>query len=873
MSAASRTALVPLVLLIAAAPVRPATPAVPSPEQIGRLIAQLGDDDFATREKATRQLWEAGKAAEPALTRALHSEDPEVKRRAGDVLEKFRWGLYPDTPPDVVALIERYQAGDRNAKQAVVKDLLDKGGKGCAVLLKIATAETNEEVRRELFTQIGQDTARAFPGLLAENDFGALEDLLELRLTVEHDDTAYQDYAAYWLLRGKLDERIGRLRAALGKGKDGPTYEALAYLCRARGDLPGARQAAEKAGRQDLADEVLAAQGNWKALAKRADQRAGMGTVEALGFRAAYHRLAGDTAGLDQVVADLRKQAEGAEPEAVWLVAKALFLNDRPDDALAVLRKSKARGALFEILCARLEFPEALALADKAAADGGADRQALEVMKARTLYLLGEKSRAESAFVRFREEIRHGRTDSWLEDFVRAEYRLGLTTAALDDAGTLLAHTPAEGQQERILGQLFPQRGPRAAAWWRLLRRRFAKEAPPTVMKRLRDLMDGQTTGRELERLVSDAEPVVRQLRTDDQEQALLVLAETALDAGLEAAGKDLLQKAAAAGSAEALVRLGDFLAGKKLWEQAAARYGQAWEKERKQPLPLFLQGWALLQGGAAGEGHKRMDLAHWLPLGDETARQEFAAALDKRGRADDARRERDLLFAVCKPGSFAAGEALREVAADAIGRKDYLKAAACQDRALLRCLRPDIQFVDNSAYVTVPAYVHRLRARGLLAAGLEDEARREVQTCVALQPATVEMPIQLLPALEKQGLGREADDLFRRTAAVQERVCTAYPSSAWAHNNLAWLEARVRRNLDEALRHARKAVALAPDQTGYLDTLAEVQFQRGDRAAAVELMKKCLARDGKNAYYRKQLERFEAGDRNRDVPDAGSDD
>ncbi len=872
MSAAFRTALVTVLLLLPTARAWPAQPA-PSPEQIARLIAQLGDDDFAIREKATRRLWEAGKAAEPALTRALQSDDPEVKRRAGDVLEKFRWGIYPDTPAEVLALIERYQAGDRTAKQAVIGELLDKGGKGCAVLLKIATAETNEEVRRELFTQIGQDTGRAFPSLLAENDFGALEDLLELGLTVEHDDTAYQNYAAYWLLRGKLDERIAHVRATLGKDKDTPKYETLAYLCRARGDLGSARQAAEKAGRNDLVEEILTQQGDWKALAKLADERQAMGTVEALGFRAAYHRLAGDAAGLEKVVADIRTKAEAADPEGVWLLAKALFLNDRPDAAIALLQRSKAKEPLFEVLCARLEFREALAVADRAAADGAPDSQATDVGRARTLYLLGEKARAEGAFARFRKEIQQGRTDTWLEEFVRAEFRLGLTGPGLDDAGAFLAHAQPEAQHQRLLGMLFPQRGERASVWWRLLRRRFGGEAPGTVMKRLRNVMSGQTTGRDLDGLVSEAQQAARQLKGDDQEQALLVLAETALDAVLENTGKDLLEKTAAAGSAEATRRLGDFLAGKKVWEQAAARYGQAWEKDRRQPLPLYLQGWALAQGGAAREGRKRMELAHWVPLGDEAVRQEFAAALEKRGHAEDARRERDLLFATCKPGSFAAGQALREVAVDAAAHKDFLKAADFQDRALLRCLQPSIEFVDRSAYVAVPPYIHRLRARGLLAAGRLDEARREVETCAAMQAGSVELPIQLVPELEKHGMKKEADDLFRRSLAVQEKVCTTYPAGAWTHNNLAWLEARLRRNLDQALEHARKAVALAPDQTGYLDTLAEVRFQRGEKAAAVALMKQCIDRDAGNAYYRKQLERFEAGDRNRDVPGVAGDD
>ena len=46
----------------------------------------------------------------------------------------------------------------------------------------------------------------------------------------------------------------------------------------------------------------------------------------------------------------------------------------------------------------------------------------------------------------------------------------------------------------------------------------------------------------------------------------------------------------------------------------------------------------------------------------------------------------------------------------------------------------------------------------------------------------------------------------------------------------------------------------------GYLDTLAEVHFQRGRQAKAIELMKRCLELDSKFDYFRKQLKRIEAG-------------
>jgi tetratricopeptide (TPR) repeat protein len=517
-----------------------------------------------------------------------------------------------------------------------------------------------------------------------------------------------------------------------------------------------------------------------------------------------------------------------------------------------------------------MQFRDALALADQFK-----DQPQLAVLKARTLYLLGEKEKAQAIFDRFADEIQAGKANTWHDGLVRAEYRLGLRDEAFEHCARLLTNTKGEGNQAQLLGLVFPRQGDRAHVWWTVLWRRFAPEGPAAVMRRLRDLLDGKTAAKDLDVLLDDAEEFALKHEPAEREQWLLVLADTSVAAKLDTAARKYLEEAAAVPGPhpQALLRLGDFLTGKKLWEQAADRYGQAWEKDRRQPLPLYLKGWALSQGGTGPAGQKLMELAHWIPLGDDALRQEFADALVKRGQGQAAGRERDLLFRTCRPASYYAGEALRDVAMDALAHKDYLKAADCQDRALLRCFNPNTEFIEQQAYLGVPHYIHRLRARDLAAAGKLDEARKEITFCQAILPGNVDLPIQLVPELEKGGLKKDADDVFNRALAVNQKVCTDFPRSAWAHNNVAWLSAGCRRNLDDALEHARKAVELSPDQASALDTLAEVHFQRGDQAKAIELMKKCVALDGKTAYFQKQLERFEAGDRSREIPSPGGDD
>ncbi len=185
----------------------------------------------------------------------------------------------------------------------------------------------------------------------------------------------------------------------------------------------------------------------------------------------------------------------------------------------------------------------------------------------------------------------------------------------------------------------------------------------------------------------------------------------------------------------------------------------------------------------------------------------------------------------------------------------------------MLRVLRQYVQFVESPAYVGVPHFVHRLRAAGFLAAGKLEETRKEIDQSVSLLPGNPDLATQLVPELDKAGHKKDADTLFERFRSFKEKLCKDYPDSAGLHNSMAWMCATCRRDLDNAQKHAEKAVALEPSLPGYRDTLAEVLFQRGQKEKAIAEMKKCLELDPKRVYFQKQLKRIEAGDPKTPVP------
>jgi uncharacterized Ntn-hydrolase superfamily protein len=79
--------------------------------------------------------------------------------------------------------------------------------------------------------------------------------------------------------------------------------------------------------------------------------------------------------------------------------------------------------------------------------------------------------------------------------------------------------------------------------------------------------------------------------------------------------------------------------------------------------------------------------------------------------------------------------------------------------------------------------------------------------------------------------------------------------------NALAWYCATADMYLEESLDAARRAVAIEPENTGIIDTLAEVYYRMGRPKKAIETIDRAIAIDPEDNYLKQQRKRFEAGD------------
>ena len=111
---------------------------------------------------------------------------------------------------------------------------------------------------------------------------------------------------------------------------------------------------------------------------------------------------------------------------------------------------------------------------------------------------------------------------------------------------------------------------------------------------------------------------------------------------------------------------------------------------------------------------------------------------------------------------------------------------------------------------------------------------------------------------VDARGVRYGTPERNEQAAGAYRRATELNPGSARAWNNLAWLRAKTKTAMDEALAAAKRAIEIDGGRAGYQDTLAEVYFVRGELPLALRAIRRALELQPGDDYYMKQLERFE---------------
>ena len=909
-------------------PAKPASAAIssttPAPRaQIQQAVAALGSPDYTVRERASQELWSAGAEAEPALEKAIReTDDFEVVYRARQLLQSFQWGIYADTPPEIVVLIGQFRLGNFQVKQVVIQSLKAKGKTD--LVKRLIAKETNPGVRDQLNQFVNGTTGYAVAGYATtvvrpaprvldaaeiarrvrlrlaqrEGDVGIAS--IELQLRRGSSDEAVRDYAAFLLSQNKLDAAIKTLRDGLKPG-DATGQRRLAWMLRAKGDLAGALAAGKLANDNEFVEDLLAEMGDWKELAKiyakvdvealAASPNGGQKLARIMVFRhLAGEKQACDLAAAAALKAWKQRQGHGRYQSLLG----ALVANDRIDQAIEAAKPQEVRAA-FELLVAQSRMKEAFGLVKidvpiPAKIDWKAwlkdakganiqERLLLACQVLRALHVAGGSEQAReltaAMLAAIRDELPEEARDVFALRLMEVDVVVGRAESSDALAAKLLGLNPEN--PERVFFHLYRDQRAVAVLLWKALRKQFSAEDPPTALKHLRRLLTGKPDAKAVEELGRLAVAVESQLDADDSGDAsddetsdprarkLLALATLYHRYGQSKLTAKYLARIPAAGvSARTLIDQGNLYAEGKQWDEAAKSYEAAWRKDPRSASALYLLGWAQSKHGEEAAGRKRMELALLVPLGDGEIRRDLVETLVRLHQDDEAARQRQWVLRLAAPHDRSIVMALMETgdaAADhgyMVPEADATNLATVWQRVAAELLGSNDFLPEARYYVQFSASAHSARARELLRAGKTAEALEELHRGEAVQPANLQLSLDCDAELRKHGAAGEADALYRRMLEQHEALCRDFPRSGTYHNDLAWLAANLDRDLDKALAHAQLAVELEPQSAGILDTLAEVHFRRGNRNEAVRLAKRCLEMDPDGAHFKKQLARFE---------------
>ena len=835
----------------------------PTEQQIREAIEQLGDSRFAVRERATKFLWNAGEAAGKHLAEAANSSDPEVVRRARILLDRIAYRVDPNTPRDVVELMEKFRAaaGIPSEQSQIVRDMLRLGGKSHKYLLRMLDA-VDQKQRRLILDEFAYDDWKVLSSLTAAGQDSVVEQLLDKAIAGQLD-SAVPHYAAFHFYSGKLDEKIARFRAGSKRGLVFDSRVLLA-LCRLKGDGDGAIEAAQKTENSYWIRQSLMEKSRWAELLEQEpkEARGGMSGVVDLGWLAAFQRLSGHEAELSNTIKAIQDYVGDKGPRKdsrAWYAAKVLLINEQPGPAMDLLAKFDQPAIASEILLSQAMYREAVAVSEKAAQAENGQHYFARGHHIDLLEQLGEQAKAAQWLDALIKDMGASTDAGWLDRLIRWEMNLGRREMAekrllerLDrrDGSTLGSAFAA----------VFPNLGDRAETLWAMLGQLHENDKPADNLKRLRAIDERVYPKNETDQLLRSNVPVNRNSDTANFDAVGQVVAHF----GLVETAQALLRAANwEKASPQAKLYLADALADAGRWSDAAEAYKQVCEMDPSAPLPLFLQAQARLKVNPADpEAKALVEKAHRMPLGDDSAHYYFGLALADRGFRNDSVREIEFCCRLLAGHTTNYGNAQDYLARILVDKGEFLAAAAINERNILRVMPTGSGFRRAGAYGRITANVHVLRARGLLEKGNKAEAYREMERAESLQPALLDLAIVLVPALEHAGEKERAAALYNRVRGRWEQALRDYPNSADAHNQIAWMSARCRRDLDSALEHSRRATTLAPQFASYVDTMAEILFQQGDREKALELMKKCLTMPDANlSFYRLQLKRFEKGD------------
>jgi tetratricopeptide (TPR) repeat protein len=304
-------------------------------------------------------------------------------------------------------------------------------------------------------------------------------------------------------------------------------------------------------------------------------------------------------------------------------------------------------------------------------------------------------------------------------------------------------------------------------------------------------------------------------------------------------------------------MRVGNLLMRLNQVGDAIDHYRRAASMPASEPIHHWLFGATLSQLGMS-EGKHELELARVLPLGVVHLRRQLGLEMLQRGNTAEAREEVELALRLDTREDIDQQHGEEQLAI-AYTEIDPARSLNYWHEYIASTF--DIPPKDNQERaLQIAQHVYRARIAEVWKAGKFDDAVKLIFEAQELIPHDVEFALRYIGRLVAASRTADATRLFEKVDDAIKRILTDFPKATRYNQQLAWFAARSYRNLDDALKHAQSAITAGPESTVHLQTLAEVQFQRGQRTEAIKLIGRCVEREPVNIQFQSQLRRYESG-------------
>jgi len=271
-------------------------------------------------------------------------------------------GILPDTPPEIVALVDEYNTTvDPEDKEYVLGQLANAGLAGFKCAARTLRAEQNAEVLASGYRMLNECAKKLIVNMPDDSAFSDVFSVLKENVRYGNESAASL-YIIMVVETGSLDTEIKENEKTYTT--DPVAARLLACLYRYKGDSVNAARAGKFSNDDSLYTLCLQEVCNWKELFQRSSKEpTESANIEQLALRATYARLAEEPKACSETIERIIKLGQSS-PDTAWFpVARALVLNYELDKAADFLIGVKKYGIAARILDAHMDYGKLRAIA------------------------------------------------------------------------------------------------------------------------------------------------------------------------------------------------------------------------------------------------------------------------------------------------------------------------------------------------------------------------------------------------------------------------------------------------------------------------------------------------------------------------------